>query len=205
MQTDDLTEVRVTIEGHVALVTMDNPPVNAQSRALAEQLTAVMDRISDHDEIRVAVLTGAGLAIAASCDILIASEKASLGLPEVDVGLLGGGKHTMRLFSHSLRRRMLFTGYRVPASELYRLGIVEACTTPEQLLPTAMEMAQLIASKAPLATRMAKHSANTIEEMSLRDGYRYEQDMTAQIAKTEDAREAQLAFAEKRAPVFKGR
>jgi enoyl-CoA hydratase/carnithine racemase len=100
---------------------------------------------------------------------------------------------------------MLLTGYRVPASELYRLGIVEACTTPEQLLPTAMEMAQLIASKAPLATRMAKHSANTIEEMSLRDGYRYEQDMTAQISKTEDAREAQLAFAEKRAPVFKGR
>jgi len=76
---------------------------------------------------------------------------------------------------------------------------------PEQLLPTAMEMAQLIASKAPLATRMAKHSANSIEEMSLRDGYRYEQDMTAQISKTEDAREAQLAFAEKRAPVFKGR
>jgi enoyl-CoA hydratase/carnithine racemase len=66
-------------------------------------------------------------------------------------------------------------------------------------------LARLIASMAPLATRMAKHSANTIEEMSLRDGYRYEQDMTAQIAKTEDAREAQLAFAEKRAPVFKGR
>jgi enoyl-CoA hydratase/carnithine racemase len=259
MQTDDLTEVRVTVQDHIALVTMDNPPVNAQSRALADQLTAVMDRISDTDDIRVAVLTGegrvfcagadlkgreglrapgalpahsrrsrelyhsirecakpviaaingpalgAGLGIAASCDILIASEKGSLGLPEIDVGLLGGGKHTMRLFGHSLMRRMLLTGYRVPGAELYRLGIVEACVPPGDLLPTAMEMAKLIASKAPLATRLAKHTANTIEDMSLRDGYRYEQDMTAQMAKTEDAREAQLAFIEKRAPVFKGR
>jgi enoyl-CoA hydratase/carnithine racemase len=259
MQTDDLTEIRVTIEGHVALVTMDNPPVNAQSRALAEQLTAVMDRATDTDDIRCLVLTGAGrvfcagadlkgrealrapgalpahsrrsrecyhairectkpviaaingpalgagLAIVASCDILIASEKANLGLPEIDVGLMGGARHTMRLLSHSLRRRMLLTGYRVPAAELYRLGIVEACVAPEDLLPTAMEMAQLIASKAPLATRMAKHAANAIEEMGLRDGYRFEQDLTAQIAKTEDAREAQLAFAEKRKPVFKGR
>jgi enoyl-CoA hydratase len=259
MQTDDLTQVRVTIQDHVAVVTMDNPPVNAQSRALAEELTAVMDRIADTDGIRVAVLTGqgrifcagadlkgrealrapgalpahsrrsrecyhairectkpviaaingpalgAGLAIAASCDILIASEKGSLGLPEVDVGLLGGGKHTMRLFGHSTVRRMLLTGYRVPGAELYRLGIVEACVAPDDLMPTALEMARLIAGKAPLATRMAKHSANTIEDMTLRDGYRYEQDMTAAIARTEDAKEAQLAFAEKRPPVFKGR
>ena len=52
---------------------------------------------------------------------------------------------------------------------------------------------------------MGKHALNTIEDMSLRDGYRHEQDMTAIIAKTEDAQEAQLAFREKRAPVFKGR
>jgi enoyl-CoA hydratase len=52
---------------------------------------------------------------------------------------------------------------------------------------------------------MGKQSLNTIEDMSLRDGYRYEQDMTAQIAKTDDAREAQAAFREKRAPVFTGR
>ena len=100
---------------------------------------------------------------------------------------------------------MMFTGYRVPAEELYRLGIIEACTTPEGLMPAAMEMAQTIAAKSPLSTKLAKHTLNTIEDMSLRDGYRYEQDMTAAIAKTEDAQEARLAFAEKRAPVFKGR
>ena len=84
-------------------------------------------------------------------------------------------------------------------------GIVEACTAPDELMGTALEIARTIASKSPVSTRMGKHTLNVIEDMSLRDGYRYEQDMTAQIGKTEDAREAQLAFKEKRAPVFKGR
>jgi enoyl-CoA hydratase len=148
---------------------------------------------------------GSGVAMAASSDILIASEKASLGLPEVDVGLLGGCRHAMRLFSHSRLRRMMLTGMRVPGAELYRLGIVEACTAPEDLMPAALEIAATIASKSPVSTRMGKHTLNVIEDMSLRDGYRYEQDMTAQIAKTDDAKEAQRAFAEKRAPVFTGR
>ena len=148
---------------------------------------------------------GSGLAMAASSDIIIASEKASLGLPEVDVGLLGGCRHAMRLFGHSRLRRMMLTGMRVPGAELYRLGVVEACTASEDLMPTALEIAATIASKSPVSTRMGKHTLNVIEDMSLRDGYRYEQDMTAQIGKTDDAREAQLAFKEKRAPIFTGR
>jgi enoyl-CoA hydratase/carnithine racemase len=143
--------------------------------------------------------------MAASSDILVASERAALGLPEVDVGLLGGCSHAMRLFGHSRLRRMALTGYRVGGEELYRLGIVEACTTPEELLPTALALAATIAAKSPVSTRMGKHTLNVIEDMSLRDGYRYEQDMTAAIGLTEDAREAQLAFKEKRAPVFRGR
>ena len=148
---------------------------------------------------------GSGLAIVASSDILIASDKATVGLPEVDVGLLGGSRHAMRLFSHSRLRRMALTGMRVPAAELLRLGIVEACVAPEELMPAALEIAMTIASKSPVSTRMGKHTLNVVEDMSLRDGYRYEQDMTAQIGKTEDAKEAQRAFAEKRAPVFTGR
>jgi enoyl-CoA hydratase len=148
---------------------------------------------------------GSGLAMVASSDIIVASRTASLGLPEVDVGLLGGCRHAMRLFGHSRLRRMALTGLRIDGAELYRLGIAEACTAPEDLLPAACEIAKAIASKSPVSTRMGKHTLNVIEDMSLRDGYRYEQDMTAQIGKTEDAREAQLAFKEKRAPVFKGR
>lgn len=148
---------------------------------------------------------GAGLAIVASADVLVASDNASLGLPEIDVGLLGGCRHAMRLFSHSLLRRMALTGYRVPAEELHRRGVIEQCTTREQLLPVAMEIASAMASKSPVATKLSKHTLNTIEDMSLRDGYRYEQDMTAIISKTGDAKEALAAFLEKRPPSFTDR
>ena len=147
---------------------------------------------------------GAGLAIAASCDILFAAEDAVMGLPEIDVGLLGGGKHTQRLFSHSLRRRMMLSGYRVPGPELYRLGIVEACVPGAQLMEQAMAVARQIASKSPAAIRLAKRTLNTIEDMSLRDGYRYEQNMTTELGDHPDSAEAQAAFREKRKPRFSG-
>lgn len=257
---NDLTQLNYELNDFVATLTLNSPPVNALTRTLNDELTLALDRISEMDEVRVVVLTGAGkvfcagadlkgrasvikgpgdlpahsrrtrecfhairecakpvicaingaalgsgVAMAASSDILIASEKASLGLPEVDVGLLGGCRHAMRLFSHSRLRRMMLTGMRVPGAELYRLGIIEECTTPEDLMPKALEIASTIASKSPVSTRMGKHTLNVIEDMSLRDGYRYEQDMTALIGKTDDAKEAQRAFAEKRAPVFTGR
>lgn len=256
----DFTQLDMALDGHVAVLTMNSPPVNALTRVLNDELTMALDRISETDQIRAVVLTGAGkvfcagadlkgradvikgpgdllahsrrtrecfhairecakpvivaingaalgsgLAIIASADILLASERATIGLPEIDVGLMGGMRHAMRLFSHSRLRRMALTGYRVSAEELYRTGVIEACTAPEALLTTALELAQTIAAKSPISTRMAKHTMNVIEDMSLRDGYRYEQDMTAIIARTDDAREAQAAFREKRAPVFTGR
>jgi enoyl-CoA hydratase len=257
---NDLTQLDFDQEGFIVTLTLNSPPVNALTRTLNDELTLALDRISEMDDVRVVVLTGAGkvfcagadlkgrasvikgpgdllahsrrtrecfhairecakpvicavngaalgagLAMVSSSDVLIASEKATFALPEVDVGLLGGGRHAMRLFSHSRLRRMMLTGMRVPAAEMYRLGIIEECTAHEDLMPKALEIAATIAAKSPVSTRMGKHTLNVIEEMSLRDGYRYEQDMTAQISKTEDAKEAQRAFAEKRAPVFVGR
>lgn len=148
---------------------------------------------------------GAGLGLVACCDIIVASEKAVFGLPEVDVGLMGGGKHAARILPHSLARRMMLTGYRAPASELFARGVIEACLPPEELMPFVMDMARTIAAKSPLATRLAKDSMRTIENMTLRDGYIYEQGNTAKLAASEDAAEAVAAFVEKRAPVFKGR
>ncbi|MGI9616026.1 MAG: enoyl-CoA hydratase/isomerase family protein [Acidimicrobiales bacterium] len=148
---------------------------------------------------------GAGLALAASCDILLTSDRGVLGLPEINVGLLGGGRHAMRLFGHSKARMLMFTGQRLDGQELYRLGVVEACVAHDDLMPAALELAGQIAAKSPVAVRLAKHAMNTIEEMPLRDGYRFEQGMTAELSKYEDSAEAMLAFAEKREPVFKGR
>jgi enoyl-CoA hydratase/carnithine racemase len=255
----DTETVKCRIADHIAVVTMDRPPVNAQNAQMNTDMALVFDRISDDDDVRVAILTGAGkcfsagadikdragkerapgdawqhnrrvreafhaivecqkpvigaingpalgagLAVAASCDILLAAEEASLGLPEINVGLLGGGRHAMRLFGHSRTRRMLFTGLRVSGPELYRLGAVETCVPGTALMDAAMEIAAEIASKSPIAMRLAKHSLNTIEEMSLRDGYRFEQNMTVELGKTDDSREAMRAFVEKRKPKFKG-
>lgn len=124
---------------------------------------------------------------------------------EADVGLLGGCRHAKRLFGQPCLRRMALTGMRVAASELYRLRVVEVCLSPLELMPAVPDIARSITSKSPVFARMSKRTLNVIEDMSLRDGCRYEQDMTAQISETEDAKEAQSAFVQKRAPLFIGR
>ncbi len=248
------------VEPYVALVRLDNPPVNAHSQKLLTEVAWTFDSISDREDVRAVVFTGegkcfcagadikeragrvpqsgdhwqnsrrareayhsivecqkpvigaingpalgGGLALAASCDILFASEQACLGLPEINVGLLGGGRHARRLFGHSRQRRMMLTGMRVFGPELYRLGVIEECTSQDELLSTALAVAREIASKSPVASRLAKHTLNQIENMSLRDGYRFEQSMTGELGKTEDSKEAIKAFVEKREHKFTGK
>ena len=147
---------------------------------------------------------GAGMALALCCDILVASEDAVFGMPEIDVGLAGGVKYLQRHFTPSKARRLLLTGQRIPAAELYRLGVLEACVNPEKVMDEAMAIAHAIASKSPLSIRMLKDSFNMVENLSLRDGYRLEQNVTRAMSKTADAQEAQRAFVEKRKPVFTG-
>lgn len=148
---------------------------------------------------------GGGLAIAASCDYLIASENASFGLPEIDVGLLGGAKHLARLFPQNYVRRMHFTAERVSAQEAYRLDAVTKVVPPERLMEEATNDARMIAEKMPLGIRLAKENLNVIEFLDLKNGYRFEQTRTGILTKTEDSQEAKRAFLEKRRPVFKGR
>ena len=99
----------------------------------------------------------------------------------------------------------MLTGLRVFGPELYRLGVVEDCTAPEELLAESLAIAREISAKSPMAVKLAKHALNQIEEMSLRDGYRFEQSMTGELIGSEDSKEAMRAFVEKREPVFKGR
>ena len=151
------------------------------------------------------VALGAGLGLMAACDIYYASEEARFGMPEINVGLAGGAAMVHALFGRSTARRMFFTGVRLTAAELKERSIIEEVTSAKDLIPTAMAVAQEIASKAPLAMKYAKQTSNMVEEMPQRDGYRMEQNFTMALSRTEDALEARTAFLEKRSPVFKGR
>jgi enoyl-CoA hydratase len=148
---------------------------------------------------------GAGFVLMASCDIMLASDNAVFAMPEIDVGLAGGAAMLGSLFGKSVARQLFFTGARVSAAELHRLGVLSDCVTPERLLPRAQELAAQIAAKSPIGVVYAKHAFNTVANMPARDGYRFEQNVTHQLSKTEDAKEAKLAFIEKRPPVFRGR
>ena len=148
---------------------------------------------------------GAGAALAAACDIILASDNAVFGMPEIDIGLMGGAAMLQQFFGHSRARRMFYTGWRVPADELYRVGMIECSVPLERLMPEAMKIAADITSKSPLAMRHSKLSINTTMHRPPRDGYRFEQGMTVALSKSEDAKEARDAFFEKRKPVWKGR
>jgi enoyl-CoA hydratase len=148
---------------------------------------------------------GAGLALVSCCDMVLAADHAVFGMPEIDVGLAGGVGFLQRILPPSKSRRLLLTGERVPAAEMYRLGVVEACVPAAELMPAALDLARQIAAKSPVAVRMIKDSFGMAENLPLRDAYRLEQKVTIALSKTDDAREAQRAFVEKRRPVFTGR
>jgi enoyl-CoA hydratase len=148
---------------------------------------------------------GAGFALVLAADIMIAAEDAYFVMPELDVGLAGGARFLMDHFGKSMARLIYFTGRRIPAAELYRLGVISACVPREKLMDEAMAIAREIAAKSPTAVREVKRAFIVVEEMPTRDGYRFEQTVTVALSHTEDTKEAQRAFVEKRNPVFKGK
>lgn len=143
---------------------------------------------------------GVGVLMAASCDMLLASDNASFAVPEIKVGVLGGARHLQRLVGPFKTRRMFFTGETVPAEEFYRLGAVEAVVPPGDLLQAAHDLAAQIARNNPIGLRLGKESLSRVEELSLRDGYRIEQDYTGRVTRYNDSQEARTAFMEKREP-----
>ncbi|MBM3537587.1 MAG: enoyl-CoA hydratase/isomerase family protein [Alphaproteobacteria bacterium] len=147
---------------------------------------------------------GAGFALTLCCDILVASQEAVFAMPEIDVGMAGGVKFLQRHFSPSKSRWLMLSGERLPAAELCRLGVIEACVPAAELAATAGKMAATIAAKSPVAVKAIKDSFNMVESMSLRDGYRLEQNKTVDLNRTSDAQEAKRAFIEKRKPKITG-
>lgn len=148
---------------------------------------------------------GAGCVLASVCDIRIAAENATFGLPEVNVGRCGGAAHLGRHLPQGLLRQMFFTGRPIDAAEAYRVGFVQQVVPSAALLETAESMAGIIAEKAPLGLRLGKESMNRVEFMPVNEGYELEQSYSTRLMTTEDAREATRSVVEKRKPVFVGR
>jgi enoyl-CoA hydratase len=99
-------------------------------------------------------------------------------------------------------RRMMLTGEKIPAAELYRLGAVEECLPADQLMPRAIAIASLIAEKSPVAVKVIRSHFDTVGHLGLYEGFKVEQRNVTDLSKTPDAAEARLAFIEKRKPRF---
>lgn len=145
---------------------------------------------------------GGGIGLSGAADIVVASECASFGVPEVDRGAMGGGAHLQRLFGVQKVRMMYFTGEPIDAAEAHRLGAVERVVPREGLRDAAMEIAARIAAKSPAMIRLAKESLNGIEDGDLEAKYRWEQGFTLQAYMSEDSAETRRAFVEKREARF---
>jgi enoyl-CoA hydratase len=145
---------------------------------------------------------GGGIGLVGSSDIIIASEDATFGLPEIDRGAMGAATHLMRMFPVQKVRRMFYTGQPITAAEAYRLGAVESVVKREELLPTARALAENIAAKSPRAVRLAKWALNGIELLDIKKSYRFEQGFTFELYTSPDSQEARSAFVEKREAAF---
>lgn len=143
---------------------------------------------------------GGGFGLVGVCDVIFASDRAWFALTEIDVGLLGGASKALRMVGPYKARSMFFTGDRIPAAEFYRRGAIEELTPPGQAEARAVAFAQKLAAKSPIGLRLAKESILRIEDMSLEDAYRTENDYSLRLATFHDSREAMSAFMEKREP-----
>jgi enoyl-CoA hydratase len=141
---------------------------------------------------------GGGIGLVGSADLVVASDDASFGLPEIDRGAMGAATHAMRLFGMQRARRMLYTGEPVAADEALRLGGVDSVVHRESLADAAHSLAAKIASKSPLAVRLAKQSLNGIELLDVPASYRFEQGFTLELYTSSDSQQARDAFVEKR-------
>jgi enoyl-CoA hydratase len=140
---------------------------------------------------------GLGVGLVGSCDFIVASTKARFALPEVDNGALGCASHLAKLVPPMKLRQMVFTCEPVTAAELHAYGSVYRVVEPDELMPTAREVAGRIARKLPRVVRAAKAGLNAIDLHDLADNYRLEQGFTYELNLYGDGDDARDAFVRK--------
>jgi enoyl-CoA hydratase len=247
-----------------ALVTIDNPPMNALSSALLDELEAEIDTLDRDDGVRAIVLRGAGerafvagadikefpalresasegggsargiqklghrmdaahtpfvaairgfclgggLELAMCCDVRICADDATLGQPEIKLGLIPGGGGTQRLprlVGHGRAMFLNLTGDFVDAETAYAWGLVERVVPVAELEETALAVAGRIAAQSPHAVSVLRELARTTRDLPLEEGLRREADGFERCLRSDDGAEGVAAFIEKRTPRFSGR
>jgi len=243
--------VNVKVEEHIAIVTLNNPPLNLLGPKILNEMIVEFNRLSADEQVRVIILTGAGdrafcgggdrritavvtpqtleagfllgrtmydtirdcavpvigaingpaigggTALAASCDILIASERAVFALPEVNVGMWPQFRYLARLVPELKMRRMVYTGQRLTAQEMQRFGSIECVVAHEELMPTAMRLAREIAEKNSFIVRLYKKALNSVENLGVKESLPVELNYIRQLVELHDAQNIRQSFQDK--------
>jgi enoyl-CoA hydratase/carnithine racemase len=151
---------------------------------------------------------GGGCELALVCDLIVASETARFGQPEINLGIIPGGGGTQRLARVIGKQRameLVLTGRRIDAREAERLGLVNQVAGEREWLQQAIELARRVASRPPIAARLAKQAVLAAEESGLSAGLEHERRLYELSMATEDRIEGMDAFMERRDPTFRGR
>lgn len=149
---------------------------------------------------------GGGFELALACDLIVAAENAKFGLPEVKRGLVANAGGLLRLPRQLPRRiatELILTGEIVDADYLHRFGLINRLAAPGEALETAKKLGRSIAVNGPLAIRAARRVLDESQDWAVTDMFERQGEITAPVFKSADAREGAVAFAEKRAPVWR--
>ena len=151
---------------------------------------------------------GGGCELVMVCDMVVASESARFGQPEIKIGVMPGAGGTQRLTRAVGKTRameMVLTGEFISAHEALQYGLINRVVPVEVYLDEAVKLAQKIAAQSPLAVQMAKDSVNKADESNLSEGLHYERKNFYMLFASEDQKEGMTAFVEKRPPKFEGK
>lgn len=151
---------------------------------------------------------GGGCELAMHCDMIVASDSAKFGQPEIKIGVMPGAGGTQRLtraIGKFKAMEMILTGRFMSAKEAFDAGLVTKVVSKEQFFDEAMRLAQQMAAMPPLALKAAKEAVLAVDETTLAAGLEFERKLFYTLFATEDQKEGMKAFVEKRKPNFKGR
>jgi enoyl-CoA hydratase len=214
---DNDDEIRVVILTGGERVFAAGADIKQMADATAMSMLNI-DQFSTWDQIKrnkkpiIAAVSGfalgGGCELAMTCDMIIASETAQFGQPEINIGTMPGAGGTQRLtraVGKGLAMEMVLTGRFITAEEAQKAGLVNKVFPVEVLLDETVKIAKLIAIKSPIAVKLAKESVVKAFETTLDEGLQFERKNFYLTFASEDQKEGMKAFVEKRAPDFKGK